>query len=63
MDIRINQQITISYINKKHRDIVTEMVNLLPTDSPNEQTVGEFRKTHHPRNVKVTEICDASFQG
>jgi hypothetical protein len=26
-------------------------------------SVGEFRKTHHPRNVEVNEICDASFQG
>jgi hypothetical protein len=25
--------------------------------------VGELRKTHHPRNVEVNVICDASFQG
>jgi hypothetical protein len=25
-------------------------------------TVGEFRKTRHPRNVEVNEIFDASFQ-
>jgi hypothetical protein len=24
--------------------------------------VGEFRKTRHPRNVEVNEICDGSFQ-
>jgi hypothetical protein len=24
--------------------------------------VGEFRKTCHPRNVEVNEICDVSFQ-
>jgi hypothetical protein len=26
-------------------------------------SVGEFRKARHPRNVEVNEICDASFQG
>jgi hypothetical protein len=25
-------------------------------------SVGEFRKTCHPRNVEVNEICDVSFQ-
>jgi hypothetical protein len=34
-------------------------VNLLPRGA----SVGEFRKTRHPRNVEVNEICDASFQG
>jgi hypothetical protein len=24
--------------------------------------VGEFRETCHPRNVKVNEICEVSFQ-
>jgi hypothetical protein len=24
--------------------------------------VGEFRKTCHPQNVEVNEICDVSFQ-
>jgi hypothetical protein len=24
--------------------------------------VGEFKKTYHPRNVEVNEICDVSFQ-
>jgi hypothetical protein len=28
-----------------------------------EPGVGEFRKTRHPQNVEVNEICDASFQG
>jgi hypothetical protein len=30
---------------------------------PRWASVGEFRKTRHPRNVEVNEICDASFQG
>jgi hypothetical protein len=34
-------------------------VNPLPRGG----SVGEFRKTRHPRNVEVIEICDASFQG
>jgi hypothetical protein len=34
-------------------------VNPLPRGA----SVGEFRKTFHPRNVEVNEICDASFQG
>jgi hypothetical protein len=25
-------------------------------------SVGEFRKTRHPRNVEVNEICEVSFQ-
>jgi hypothetical protein len=29
---------------------------------PRGASVGEFRKTRHPRNVEVNEICDASFQ-
>jgi hypothetical protein len=33
-------------------------VNPLPRGA----SVGEFRKTCHPRNVEVNEICDASFQ-
>jgi hypothetical protein len=33
-------------------------VNLLPQGA----SVGEFRKTCHPRNVEVNEICDVSFQ-
>jgi hypothetical protein len=33
-------------------------VNPLPQGA----SVGEFRKTCHPRNVEVNEICDASFQ-
>jgi hypothetical protein len=33
-------------------------VNSLPRGA----SVGEFRKTCHPRNVEVNEICDASFQ-
>jgi hypothetical protein len=31
--------------------------------SPRQVIIGEFRKTHRPRNVEVNEICDASFQG
>jgi hypothetical protein len=27
-----------------------------------ESRVGEFRKTCHPRNFEVNEICDVSFQ-
>jgi hypothetical protein len=34
-------------------------VNPLPRGA----SVGEFRKTRHPRNVEVNEICDVSFQG
>jgi hypothetical protein len=34
-------------------------VNPLPRGA----SVGEFRETHHPRNVGDNEICDASFQG
>jgi hypothetical protein len=30
---------------------------------PRWASVGEFRKTRHPRNVEVNEICDGSFQG
>jgi hypothetical protein len=33
-------------------------VNPLPRGA----SVGDFRKTRHPRNVEVNEICDASFQ-
>jgi hypothetical protein len=33
-------------------------VNPLPRGA----SVGEFRKTCHPRNVKVNEICETSFQ-
>jgi hypothetical protein len=33
-------------------------VNPLPRGA----SVGEFKKTCHPRNVKVNEICDVSFQ-
>jgi hypothetical protein len=25
-------------------------------------SVGEFRKTRHPQNVEVNEICEVSFQ-
>jgi hypothetical protein len=33
-------------------------VNPLPRGA----SVGEFRKTCHPQNVEVYEICDVSFQ-
>jgi hypothetical protein len=28
---------------------------------PRGASVGEFRKTYHPRNVEVNEICEVSF--
>jgi hypothetical protein len=44
--------------------IVGPMQMLLMFGAENSNNVvGEFRKTRHPRNVKVNEICDASFQG
>jgi hypothetical protein len=33
-------------------------VNPLPRGA----SVGEFRKTCHPRNVEVNEVCEISFQ-
>jgi hypothetical protein len=33
-------------------------VNPLPRGA----SVGEFKKTFHPRNVEVNEICEVSFQ-
>jgi hypothetical protein len=33
-------------------------VNPLPRGA----SVGEFRKTCHPRNVEINEVCEISFQ-
>jgi hypothetical protein len=30
---------------------------------PREQSVGEFRKTRHPRNVELNEVFKACFSG
>jgi hypothetical protein len=29
---------------------------------PRGDSVGEFRKTCHPRNIEVNEVCEVSFQ-
>jgi hypothetical protein len=44
------------------KNLEEEQIKSRTTPSVDIAAVGEFRKTCHPRNVEVNEICDVSFQ-
>jgi hypothetical protein len=51
----------LAYQPPASSSFISEQTSHQPSEQA-ESRVGEFRKTCHPRNFEVNEICDVSFQ-